>query len=210
MANSGIYVINNQQQYPNNRMTYAELKTEAHKQEPAPDENDVDREERFWLGLQNRAQHRSKDPIYCILDHGTCFDNNSRLWNLSQFSGNESIIHAINQNKWFPGIHTPFIYLGMFGTSFAWHREDRNLCSINYLHYGESKVWYTVPTEYAERLEETLQAEVNKLPDHIQKQLNLNCNLAVRHKCLHAGPSFLKKHGIPFAKVIFFIKLFKS
>lgn len=201
MMDSGVYVIQNV--YLKKPMTYDGLKKVARKHEPPSDEDVVHREKRFWLELQNRTQHPSKDPVYCILDHGTCFHNSSQLWNLSKFSKNESIIHAIDQNEWFPGIHTPYIYLGMFGTSFAWHREDRNLCSINYLHYGGVKIWHAVPAEYAERLEGALQVEVDYLHDDIRKQLNLNCNLAVRHKCLYAGPSFLKKHSIPFAKVIF-------
>lgn len=89
----------------------------------------------------------------------------------------------------------------MFGSSFAWHREDRNLFSINYLHDGADKVWYSVPFEHAERLEKALQSEIDNLSVSARKKHQLNCNLVVRHKVLHADPSFLKKHGIPFGKV---------
>ena len=38
-----------------------------------------------------------------------------------------------------PGINTPYLYFGMWRTTFAWHTEDRELHSINYLYKGADK-----------------------------------------------------------------------
>lgn len=198
-------------------MTYGDFKKKAEEHEPPPNETCIDRENRFWREINERAisttratrpskgMKRSKDPIcpiYCILEKGTCFAESSSMWNLSKFSGKESVIHALDEEKWFDGIHRPYRYLGMFGTSFAWHREDRNLFSINYLHSGSEKIWYAVAFEYAERFEKLLQSEVDELPASVRRALRLNCNSVVRHKVVHADPSFLREHNIPFGKVI--------
>jgi histone demethylase JARID1 len=43
------------------------------------------------------------------------------------------------------GIGLPWLFIGMTYSSFCWHYEDLMMYSINYLHEGESKIWYILP-----------------------------------------------------------------
>lgn len=47
-----------------------------------------------------------------------------------------------------PGVTSPMVYIGMLFSWFAWHVEDHELHSLNYLHTGSAKTWYAVPGDY--------------------------------------------------------------
>ncbi|XP_028640144.1 lysine-specific demethylase 4A-like, partial [Grammomys surdaster] len=81
----------------------------------------------------------------------------------------------------------------MWKTSFAWHTEDMDLYSINYLHFGEPKSWYSVPPEHGKRLERLAKGF---FPGSAQ-----SCEAFLRHKMTLISPLMLKKYGIPFDKV---------
>ncbi|KAJ6761394.1 LYSINE-SPECIFIC DEMETHYLASE REF6 [Salix koriyanagi] len=57
-----------------------------------------------------------------------------------------------------PGVTSPMVYIGMIFSWFAWHVEDHDLHSLNYMHMGAGKTWYGVPREAAVAFEEVVRA----------------------------------------------------
>ncbi|ONK71199.1 uncharacterized protein A4U43_C04F5900 [Asparagus officinalis] len=67
-----------------------------------------------------------------------------------------------------PGVTSPMIYVAMMFSWFAWHVEDHELHSLNYLHLGSGKTWYGVPRDAAIAFEDVVRVhgyggEVNPL-----------------------------------------------
>ncbi|EMS68719.1 Lysine-specific demethylase 5A [Triticum urartu] len=67
-----------------------------------------------------------------------------------------------------PGVTTPMLYVGMLFSWFAWHVEDHDLHSLNYMHLGAAKTWYGVPRDAALAFEDVVRVhgyagEVNAL-----------------------------------------------
>ncbi|PKA60230.1 Lysine-specific demethylase REF6 [Apostasia shenzhenica] len=67
-----------------------------------------------------------------------------------------------------PGVTSPMVYVAMMFSWFAWHVEDHELHSLNYLHIGAGKTWYGVPRDAALAFEEVVRVhgycgEVNPL-----------------------------------------------
>ncbi|XP_051990242.1 lysine-specific demethylase 4A-like [Xyrauchen texanus] len=131
-------------------------------------------------------------PIYGADVNGTLYDPDIKEWNVGHLN---TILDTVEHESGITieGVNTPYLYFGMWKTTFAWHTEDMDLYSINYLHFGEPKSWYCVPPEHGKRLERLAKGF---FPGSAQ-----NCEAFLRHKMTLISPSILKKYGIPFEKI---------
>ncbi|XP_023637886.1 lysine-specific demethylase REF6 [Capsella rubella] len=76
-------------------------------------------------------------------------------WNMRAMARAEgSLLKFMKED--IPGVTSPMVYIAMMFSWFAWHVEDHDLHSLNYLHMGASKTWYGVPKEAAPAFEEVV------------------------------------------------------
>ncbi|KAL0966676.1 hypothetical protein UPYG_G00298260 [Umbra pygmaea] len=131
-------------------------------------------------------------PIYGADVNGTLYDPDVTDWNIGKLS---TILDTVEHEGGITieGVNTPYLYFGMWKTTFAWHTEDMDLYSINYLHLGEPKSWYCVPPEHGKRME--------RLAQGFFPASHQNCEAFLRHKMTLISPSILRKYGIPFERI---------
>ncbi|XP_052469805.1 lysine-specific demethylase 4A isoform X1 [Carassius gibelio] len=143
-------------------------------------------ERKYWKNLTFNP------PIYGADVNGTLYDPDVKEWNIGHLN---TILDTVEHESGITieGVTTPYLYFGMWKTTFAWHTEDMDLYSINYLHFGEPKSWYCVPPEHGKRLE--------RLAKGFFPGSSQNCEAFLRHKMTLISPSILKKYGIPFEKI---------
>lgn len=89
---------------------------------------------------------------------GTLTDEKQESWNINKLG---SILDFVSNDYGIKieGVNTAYLYFGMWKTTFAWHTEDMDLYSINFIHFGAPKTWYAIPTEHGKRLERLAQGE---------------------------------------------------
>lgn len=120
-------------------------------------------------------------PLYGADLPGTLFDDSTEIWNLNKLP---NLLDVLGTKV--PGVNTAYLYLGMWKATFAWHLEDVDLYSINYLHFGAPKQWYSISQADARRFEAAMK---NIWPTEAKA-----CDQFLRHKSFLISPSHLKQH----------------
>ncbi|KAL4247157.1 [histone H3]-trimethyl-L-lysine(4) demethylase [Abortiporus biennis] len=109
------------------------------------------------------------------------------LWNLNNIPIlPESLLRFIKSD--ISGMTVPWTYVGMIFSTFCWHNEDHYTYSINYMHWGETKTWYSIPGDDAEKFESAIRREA---PDLFEAQPDLLFQLVTL-----MNPKRLKDAGV--------------
>ncbi|EHA57186.1 hypothetical protein MGG_09186 [Pyricularia oryzae 70-15] len=120
-------------------------------------------------------------PLYGADLAGTLFHEDTELWNLNKLP---NLLDVLGTKV--PGVNTAYLYLGMWKATFAWHLEDVDLYSINYLHFGAPKQWYSISQADARRFEAAMK---NIWPTEAKA-----CDQFLRHKAFLISPSHLQQY----------------
>ncbi|KAL8093246.1 lysine-specific demethylase ELF6 isoform X2 [Apium graveolens] len=103
--------------------------------------------------LRERSSGQAKD-IEC--SSGQKLSNSP--WNLQVIAQSPGSVTRFMPDD-IPGVTSPMVYIGMLFSWFAWHVEDHELHSLNFLHTGSPKTWYAVPEDHAINFEEVIRKE---------------------------------------------------
>lgn len=123
------------------------------------------------------------EPMYGADMPGSVFSENTKAWNVAHLP---NLLDLMEEKL--SGINDAYLYAGLWKASFSWHLEDQDLYSINYLHFGAPKQWYSIPQAQAGKF-------FNLMKDIFHEHYK-SCPEFLRHKTFLASPQFLKKHGI--------------
>jgi hypothetical protein len=138
----------------------------------------------YWKSLM------FNNPMYGADMPGSLFDESINTWNVAKLP---NLLDVLGQKV--PGVNTAYLYLGMWKATFAWHLEDVDLYSINYIHFGAPKQWYSISQEDAPRFEAAMKS--------IWPSDAKNCDQFLRHKTYLISPSILKsRFNITVNKVV--------
>lgn len=140
-------------------------------------------EKTYWRSLTySSAMYGADMP-------GSLFDDTCTIWNVAHL---DNILNSLKIQ--IPGVNTAYLYCGMWKSTFAWHLEDMDLYSINYIHFGAPKQWYSISQKDKDRFFEVMK---EMWPEEYK-----NCKEFLRHKTFNASPALLEQHGIKVNKVI--------
>ncbi|KAJ0241705.1 Lysine-specific demethylase REF6 [Hirschfeldia incana] len=117
-------------------------------------------------------------------------------WNMRAMARAEGSLLKFMREE-IPGVTSPMVYVAMMFSWFAWHVEDHDLHSLNYLHMGAGKTWYGVPKDAALAFEEVVR-------DHgYGGELNpLVTFSTLGEKTTVMSPEVFVKAGIPCCRLV--------
>lgn len=145
-----------------------------------------DLERKYWKNVTYVA------PIYGADVNGSITDPDVNEWNINRLG---TILDYVNSDYGIEidGVNTAYLYFGMWKTTFAWHTEDMDLYSINYLHFGDPKTWYAIPPEHGKRFE--------RIASGFFPTSAKTCSAFLRHKMTLISPQILKQYSVPYNKI---------
>ncbi len=181
----GVYTQYNIQQRSMHLAEFKKMATSKKYSTPAHS-NDEDLERKYWKNLTYIP------AIYGADVSGSLTDADQPYWNINNLG---TILDDLRDEckMRIEGVNTAYLYFGMWKATFAWHTEDMDLYSINYLHFGEPKFWYVVPPEHGKRIE--------RLAEGFFPSVARTCPAFLRHKMTIISPKILSKYSIPYSKV---------
>lgn len=178
------YGVYQQESFERKAMTLAKFREKACSERyKTPKHRDYkDLERKYWKNIQYVA------PIYGADVKGSLMDRALTEWNFNNLGSTLDLVTE-DYDTSIDGVTTPYLYFGMWKTTFAWHTEDMDLYSMNYLHFGAPKTWYAIPPEDGHRLEQLVR---ELFPDNYEC-----CPAVLRHKTTLIAPTKLREHRIP-------------
>ena len=141
---------NNRQDVANvvDEEAFKEFDYRVHNQDEWTSERCHELETLYWKSLMYN------NPLYGADMPGSLFDESTTSWNVAKLP---NLLDVLGQKV--PGVNTAYLYLGMWKATFAWHLEDVDLYSINYIHFGAPKQWYSISQEDARRFENAMKSK---------------------------------------------------
>lgn len=128
-------------------------------------------------------------PMYGADTLGSVFPEDLKVWNVAKLP---NLLDEMDQKL--PGVNHSYLYAGLWKASYAWHLEDQDLYSINYIHFGAPKQWYAIPQEDHDKfykfMKDQFPIDSNKCPEFL------------RHKMYLVSPKLLQKNGIRCNKIV--------
>ncbi|CAA7033953.1 unnamed protein product [Microthlaspi erraticum] len=145
------------------------------------------------------SQDSSKQKNMDVVDEmegtaGWKLSNSS--WNLQMIARSPGSVTRFMPDD-IPGVTSPMVYIGMLFSWFAWHVEDHELHSMNYLHTGSPKTWYAVPCDYALDFEEVIrESSYGRNIDQLAALTQLG------EKTTLVSPEMIVASGIPCCRLV--------
>uniref|UniRef100_A0A8C2IXB7 [histone H3]-trimethyl-L-lysine(9) demethylase n=1 Tax=Cyprinus carpio TaxID=7962 RepID=A0A8C2IXB7_CYPCA len=126
-----------------------------------------DLERKYWKNLTFMS------PIYGADISGSLYDPDITEWNIGHLN---TLLDMVEQECGIviEGVNTPYLYFGMWKTTFAWHTEDMDLYT-SYIHHICAFSFFPGSSQ--------------------------GCDAFLRHKMTLLSPSILKKYSIPFDRI---------
>ena len=162
--------------------------SKQYKTPPHTDYDDL--EDQYWKAM---GASNGDPPIYGCDVHESLTDVDQKAFNIRNLNTILDEV-GVSYKQHIRGVTSPYLYFGMWKTTFSWHVEDMDLHSINYLHFGMPKTWYVIPPQYGHLME--------RATKELFPNLASWCSSFMRHKTCLINPKTMNLLGIPYQKVV--------